>query len=127
MSDVLLLCITLVLVTVALTARSHGTFAGAWLLALGGAAFLERDVLALAGIILLGPGLLGIRVVLRRSVSVSMLAGARAPDARIESRIDELERLRLARSTARGLELTTFGHAVAAFMHALYLVLGHRR
>jgi hypothetical protein len=125
MSAALTLMNAAALVGVALFARSHALFAVAWLIAMAAAAGLDRP--ALAGIVLLGPGLFGIRVVLLRSVSVSMLSGAPAPSARIERRVDELERLGLARQTENGLELTAFGRAVSALMHALYRLLGHLR
>lgn len=115
--------------------RSDAAFAAVWFAVTAATtgfglvrAELSQLVLSSAGLALLGPGMLGVRVVLRRSVSLGLLSQDQAStlaQARIRKRTEELVRFRLAVSGPSGLVLTPRGRALAALMRVLYRVLGH--
>jgi len=74
-------------------------------------------------------GLLIVRVMLVRSVSLRLLAGIGSSsrdvfDAGIRARIGDMQRFRLVRETAAGHMLTGFGELVGGLVAACYVVLG---
>jgi hypothetical protein len=86
----------------------------------------EQWLLLLLGILLYGAGLLVLRLILRRSVSLHLLfalsAGQGSQRIREEmvDRLADLERFRLASCRARSYALTPFGRVTAAAVSAIY-------
>ncbi len=122
------------LVLAALVIRHHLWFMASWALTVVAFAVFYDSLsprpvdywLGLTGLVLLGPGLLGIRVVLVRSVSVALLRGdidESAATLRIAERAREVVRLGLAVETERGLTLTRSGRLLGQLMHVLYSIL----
>jgi hypothetical protein len=83
--------------------------------------------LAVAGLVLYGGGLVIVRIMLHRSVSLRMLAALarRREEGSVEdirSRLGDLERYGLAARSGDAYELTAFGRAVAGTLAVLYRV-----
>lgn len=89
-----------------------------------------QEVLMLAvGLILFWLGLLIVRIMLQRSVSIRLLesyreAGGHEPDVRegIRSRLQDAERCRLVRHNSETYRLTWFGYIVASLLRVVYRV-----
>jgi hypothetical protein len=102
--------------------------AGAAVVALGRASAPAEGVLLVAGLFLLFWGLLILRVILHRSVSLRMLArlleGGLGSEGRedIRGRLADVERFGLVAATAGAYRLTAFGQVVAATVATLYRV-----
>jgi uncharacterized membrane protein len=89
----------------------------------------EEALLLVAGFILFWLGLLIVRIMLRRSVSIRLLesyreAGGHEPDVRegIRSRLQDAERCRLVRHSSDMYRLTWFGYLVASLLRVVYRV-----